>query len=113
MHCDSTTFPKGSKNLFSANDNPGIVQSKLDREVELGWLAGPFSEPPFSTFCVSPLGVVPKKTPGDFRLIHHLSFPRGSSINNGISEEFSSVSCATIQDAIRNIWLSGHGSFLA
>lgn len=113
LHYDGTTFPQCSKNLLSAYENPTVVQTKIDKEVNLGRLAGPFSLPPFSKFCISPLGVVPKKTPGDFRLIHHLSFPKGGSINDGISEEFSSVSYATIQDAIRNIMFLGRGCFLA
>ena len=32
------------------------------------------------SFCF-PVGVVPKKSLGEVRLIHHLSFPRGQSIN--------------------------------
>ena len=36
---------------------------------------------------LSPLGLVEKKTPGTYRIIHHLSFPEGSSINDGIPEK--------------------------
>ena len=66
-----------------------------------------------SPFVVSPLGVVPKKSPGEFRLIHHLSFPKGTSVNDGISSENSSVQYATIQDAISCIKRAGRGCFLA
>lgn len=87
---------------------------KLEKELRAGRLAGPFKSPPFSPFIISPaLGVVPKKTPGDFRLIQHLSFRAGSSINDGIPENFSSVSYATISDAICQIKLAGRGSFLS
>ena len=89
-----------SKNLSSALENPEAVDLKLDKELSAHRLAGPFSDPPFETFHVSPLGVVPKKTPGEYRLIHHLSFPKGASVNDGISSEDSSVQYATIQDAI-------------
>ena len=41
-------------------------------------------------------GLVPKKVEGEFRLIHHLSYPRGFSLNDGIS--FTSY--ATVEDAI-------------
>jgi hypothetical protein len=71
--------------LISANENPGVVGAKLGKEIVAGRIVGPFSHPPFFNFRVSPLGVVPKKIPGEFRLIHHLSFPRGASINDGIS----------------------------
>ena len=57
--------------------------------------------------------MVPKKSPGEFRLIHHLSYPKGTSINDGISSENLSVHYATIQDAIRFIKLTGPGCFLA
>ena len=58
--------------------------SMLQRECSLGRVAGPFDEPPFSDFLVSPLGVVPKKEPGKFRLIHDLSFPLDVSVNDFI-----------------------------
>ncbi|XP_069123083.1 uncharacterized protein [Argopecten irradians] len=87
-------------NLVSAKDMPEIVDEKLAKEIQAGRIAGPFSNPPFSTFQLSPLGVVLKKESNKFRLIHHLSFPEGSSINDGIHEEFTSVQYQTIQDAI-------------
>jgi hypothetical protein len=92
-----------SKNLISALQYPKIVDMKLDKELTGNRLAGPFSSPPFNSFCVSPLGLVPKKTPGEFRLIHHLSFPKGVSVNDGIPSEDTSVNYATVSDAIRLI----------
>ena len=59
------------------------------------------------------LGVVSKKTPGEFRLIHHLSFPRGSSVNDYISADNTHVSYASIEDAIRLIKIAGPGCYLA
>jgi hypothetical protein len=76
-------------------------------------IAGPFTSPPFHSFCVSPLGLIPKKIPGDFRLIHHLSFPKGISINDGIASENTHVQCATVADAIRLIKRAGPGCYLA
>ena len=49
------------------------------------------------------MGVVPKRNPGEFRMIHNLSYPEGASINSGIPSEFSQVSYASIQDAITYI----------
>ena len=49
------------------------------------------------------MGVVPKKTPGEFRTTHHLSYPEGSSVNDFIPKEISAIQYATIQDAIRFI----------
>ena len=56
---------------------------------------------------------MPKKSPGEFRLIHHLSFPKGSSLNDGISSENTRVTYATVEDAIRFIKSVGSGCFLA
>lgn len=46
---------------------------------------------------------MPKKLLGDFRLIHHLSLPKGISINDGIADEDTTVHYATLTDAIRLI----------
>lgn len=78
-----------------------------------GRLVGPFASPPFEPFQVSPLGVVPKKTPGEFRLIHHLSFPKGSSVNHGISPEHTRVCYTRIEDTINQIKELGQGCYLA
>ena len=67
----------------------------------------------FPVFGVSPLGIVPKKTPGDFRMIHHLSYPRGESVNDGISHDHSSVQYANVDKAIKLKTQTGVGSYLA
>ena len=102
-----------SKNLLSALQHPNVVSAKLTQEVKAGRISGPFDTPPFKNFCVSPLGVVPQKTPGEFRLIHHLSFPKGASVNDGISSEHSTVSYCRVDDAIALIKSLGRGCFLA
>ena len=89
------------------------MDAKLAKELDAHRLAGPFSSPPFPVFRVSPLGLVPKKVEGEFRLIHHLSFPKGSSLIDGISTDLTSVSYATVEDAIRRIKTVGPGCFLA
>ena len=102
-----------SPNLRSAQDHPHIIVSKLEREIEAGRIVGPFSSPPFPNFVSSPLGVVPKKQPSEFRLIHHLSYPEGSSVNDLIPAEISTVHYATISDAIEVIKNTGAGCYMA
>ena len=102
-----------SPNLLSANDQPNIVTDKLHKEIEAGRVAGPFSAPPFDNFVVSPLGIVPKKAPNEFRLIQHLSYPHENSVNSGIPVDFSSVRYASIQDAIVFVKRLGVGCYLA
>ncbi len=46
-------------------------------------------------------------------MIHHLSFPDGSSINDSISSEFTSVNYARVDDAIALVKRLGPGCFLA
>lgn len=76
-------------------------------------VAGLFSHLPLPNFRVSPFGLVPKKTPGEFRCIQHLSYPNGASINDGIPVEHSSVTYSRVDDAIGLILGSGVGSCLA
>ena len=113
LHYEGSRDSFRALNLLSAVQNPSAVEYKIAKELESHRLAGPFPFPPFSVFRISPLGLVPKKTPGDFRLIHHLSFPRGSSLNDGILSDHTSVSYATVQDAIRLVKTTGPGCFLA
>ena len=100
IHFQGDRVSSTSKNLVSAFLHPTIVDHKIRKELESHRLAGPFQFPPLRPFCISPLGVVPKKTPGEFRLIHHLSYPKGSSVNDGIDSEHTSVCYATVDDTI-------------
>ena len=88
-------------NLQSAEEYSGVIDAKIAKELASGRVLGPFDvSPSMPNYRVSPLGVVPKKTPGEFRMIHHLSHPEGSSVNDFIPKDMSSVHYATIQDAI-------------
>ena len=100
-------------NLSSVKLNPDIVCSKILKEVELGRVSGPFKSPPFPNLVISPLGLVPKKSPGQFRLIHHLSYPPNSSVNNGIPDSLSTVSYASLHQAMITISTLGIGCYLS
>ena len=100
-------------NLLSAEQHPDVVDGYLAKELLAHRVAGPFTHPPLPNFRVSPIGVVPKKTPGEFRCIQHLPYPNGASINDGIPVEHSSVTYSRIDDAIGLILRSGVGSCLA
>ena len=89
-----------SPNLKSVLDQPQIVRTKLRKECEAVKICGPFICPPFPNFVCSPLGIVPKKDPSKFRLIQHLSYPQGTSVNDNIPDAHSSVHYASISDAI-------------
>ena len=57
--------------------------------------------------------MVPKKEPGQVRLIHHLSFPEKKSINDHIPDTFCTVQYATLDDAVKIIVSLGKGCLLA
>ena len=78
-------------NLKSCREHPRVILDKTAKEQALGRIQGPFDRPPFPNIQCSPIGVVPKKKVGEFRLIQHLSYPEGSSINDFIREELSTL----------------------
>ena len=102
-----------SSNLKSALSQPQVVSAKLEKECATSKIAGPFSSPPFPYFPCTPLGIVPKKDLSEFRSIHHLTYPKGSSVNDYIPQEFSSVKYACINNAISVIKSLGAGCFMA
>lgn len=102
-----------SPNLKSASEFPEIVEEKLAKEISQGRIAGPFHELPFVNMHISPIGVVPKKEVGQYRLIHHLSYPKDKSINDHIPEELKTVHYSSIDDAIEIILNLGPNATMA
>ena len=101
-------------NQRSATSQPDVVDKKLEKELSLGRLMGPLEVPPFENFVISPLGIRAKKAPGEFRVIHDLSFPyNGNSINDGIPRDQATVKYASIYDAIKCILSFGNNCYLA
>lgn len=70
------------------------------KEILKGRIRGPFLRPPFDNFICSPLGLIPKKEKGSFRLIHDLSFPKGDSVNSWTPPEYTMVSYQNIETVI-------------
>lgn len=61
------------------------------KEVALGRISGQFPSPPIPQLVFSLLDLVPKKEPGKFRMLNHLSCPRGGSVNDGNVPQDSTV----------------------
>ena len=76
-----------------ALDYPDSVSKYLTSEIELGRVAGPFRSAPFADgFVISPLNTVEKRDSSERRVIVDLSWPCGSSVNDGIlSDSFLGV----------------------
>lgn len=100
-------------NLQSVIKNPERAMAKLEKEIELKRIAGPFADKPFENLIVSPIGLVPKSVPGKFRLIHHLSFPPGDSINDNIAPEACAVKYASFDMAVQLVASVGKGALMA
>ena len=84
-----------------------IIITKLAQEVA----AGPFTHP-------SPVGVVlspllPKKVPGQFRLIHDLSFPKDNSVNSHIAKLHAEVYYELLDECVSIVREIGQGCLVA
>ena len=100
------------KNHKSANDNASAIEEYLKEEIKLNRIKGPFDHLKKPFHC-APMGVVPKSEPGKFRIIHDLSYPKGQSINDNISQEYTAVTYQSVYDAINMLQSLGQGSFMA
>ena len=101
------------KNLQSTVKLKSEVTSALNKEVRQGRMAGPFADPPFKSFQLNPIGIVPKKDPKKFRMIIDLSFPPGNSINDGIDDSYAQVHYPSVNDAIKALLSCGPKAYMA
>lgn len=94
----------------SALAAPEILTKDLQDQQANDRLSKLATEPSFP-FVSSPLGLVPKGD-GRWRRIHDLSFPRGSSVNDGIPKELGALEYASIDEAIESLLRAGKGATL-
>ncbi|XP_053570053.1 uncharacterized protein LOC128660298 isoform X1 [Bombina bombina] len=102
-----------ARNLKSAAELPGVLKEKLGKEVECGRMAGPFAEKRIAELIISPLGVVPKKEEGKYRMIHHLSYPKGRSVNDAIDKAEAAVQYQSFDSAVQLVRNAGRGAMMA
>ena len=77
-------FPDPS--VVSPLNFPSVVHDHISSKISLGRVAGLFDAPPFPDgFVVSPLNLVAKHASQERTVIVDLSWPCGSSINDGIT----------------------------
>jgi len=97
-------------NLPSARDDPAVITRRIDEELAQGRLLEINDEwAPFVH--TSPLGSVPKRPTGS-RLIHHLSAPWGSSVNDTISAADAHVTYGSVDNAAKHLVQIGKGAFM-
>ena len=100
-----------------ANNRSGIryaaaVSKALRSEVEAGVTRGPFRDPPFPDFRVSPLGARLKES-GAARIILDLSAQAGSAVNDFINPDECSISYASLDELAALIYeRGGAGTYL-
>ena len=111
LNFEGPRIPFECKNLKSVQDNPVLAKEKIMQEVKLGRIAGPFSTRPISYMRCSPIGLVPKKL-GGYRLITHLSFPPGLSVNEHIDDIYASVRYSSFDNAVNMIKTLGKGCLI-
>lgn len=67
------------KNLKSLKGMEEVVRNKIKKAKEGGHISDSHKSLPLPSLHLSPLGIVAKKLK-EFILIHHLSYPKGSSV---------------------------------
>ena len=76
-------------------------------------MIGPLPKDECSQVITSSLAVIPKKTPGKWRVIVNLSSPKGASVNNHLKRRLTHVAYASVSDAAILLHELGQGSQLA
>ena len=102
-----------TRNLRSATTHKEKVSDVINAEILRGHTAGPFTSPPFPVTHCSPLGAVKKASSENVRLILDLSQPKGTSVNEGIIDEYCHVKYTSFDEAVNLARACGVGSMMA
>ena len=116
-------FSKGSPlvstyvNHASALQFPKDIQHYINTEMKHGALAGPFEGPPVNYYHASPLMTRPKRDAAFRRVIVDLSWPPGTSVNDGIPEGnyvdgLSDIKLPTVEYMESRLLKLGPGAFM-
>ena len=100
------------RNLLSVIQNPIEAQTKLNNEISLGRMAGPFCHKSISNLRCSPIGLVPRKT-DDLRLKTHLSQPSNESINDYIDTLCTKVTYSPFDNTVSIVKILGKSALMA
>ena len=101
-------------NMPSTRLRPEVITEHIAKEVGKGRMIGPLPPSLKHVLHVNRIGLIPKgHSAGKFHLITDLSFPRGASVNDGISPDLVSLSYITVDDVAEIVQRLGKGSLLA
>lgn len=101
------------RNLPSVAHHSNVVETYLREEVELGRVMGPFLPGDFPQVQVNRFGVIPKSTPGKWRLIVDLSYPTSMSVNDGINPAYCSLQYTSVERVAKAVFECGVGALMA
>ena len=110
---DHLELKSATKNMRSALQHPEIISNHLKEELALARIAGPFNIQDFPQIHISRFGVIPKSTPGKWRLITDLSHPEGGSVNNGIHPSRCTLHYTSVDRVARSMQKYGKGALMA
>jgi len=97
--------PVECKNLKSIYKNPQKAFEKIQSEIDLNHIAGPYDKRPISNLRCSPIGLVPKKNWG-FQ-INYTTFVHNWSVISYINSMHSSVQYSPFDHAVSLIQRAG------
>ena len=100
-------------NHRSAHTYHDQLLAKVQREITLGRVAGPFDKIPFTSCRINPLGCIEKKEKGTYRMILDLSLPDNVSVNSFIPDSSSNVQYESFDTVVAHILKNGVGSLVA
>ena len=75
-------------------------------------MPGVLPSTPFHNFVSNPLGAVTKKKSGKWKLILHLSYPSGASVNDGIDITGFPLHYHTVYDAMGTVMQLSRGAIM-
>ena len=90
-----------------------MINNYIDTELREGRMAGPFPPGSVPGLHINRMGVVPKGHGSrSWRLITNLSYPEGTSVNDGIKTELCSLSYTSVEAVAAEALRRGRGALL-
>ena len=112
LHSTPPSHPP-ARNTPSAQENQAVIDAYLQGQVEKGYMAGPFPPEESTAIRTSSMAVIPKKTPGKWRVIVDLSRPKDRSINDHLRRGATHVAYSSVADAAHVMHFLGRDTCMA
>jgi hypothetical protein len=103
---------KECRNNLSARSQNDIVSDLINKELDNGFVYGPFCKLPFEKYRVGPLGVAEGNYSQKKRLIQDLAAPHNDNVVSVNEDDLCAMSYFKIDNAIKIITKYGKGTML-